>query len=140
MLGTDFAARLHKRMFGDVWRWAGTYRTTARNIGVDAYRIGMDVAQLMDDVRYWAENMTYPADEIGVRLHHRLVIIHPFSNGNGRHSRLMADLLIERLGARPFSWRGGSLADTGELRRRCVEALRAANGHDVGPLLIFARS
>ena len=140
MLTADFAIMLHGQMFGDVWKWAGTYRTTARNIGVDAHRIGMDVAQLMDDVRYWVDNKTYPPDEIAVRLHHRLVAIHPFPNGNGRHSRLMADLLIERLGGASFSWGGGGLADTGELRRRYVQALRAADNHDISPLLAFARS
>src|SRR5207249_6937183 len=131
---------LHARMFRDVWRWAGTYRTTARNIGGDAWRIGTDMAQLMDDVRYWVENKTYPPDEIAIRFHHRLVAIHPFPNGNGRHSRLMADLLIERLGSNSFSWGGRSLADAGELRRRYVAALRAADNHDIEPLLAFARS
>jgi len=140
MLTTDFALALHARMFGAVWKWAGKYRTTARNIGVEAYRIGTDMAALMDDVHYWARHESYQPDEIGVRLHHRLVAIHPFANGNGRHSRLMADLLIERLGSTPFSWGGGSLADTGELRRRYVSALRAADDHDIQPLLAFARS
>ena len=140
MLTTDFAIMLHKAMFGDVWKWAGNYRTTPRNIRIDAYRIGTDVAQLMADVRYWMDNTTYPADEIALRFHHQLVVIHPFPNGNGRHSRLMADLLIERLRGAPFSWGGGSLADTGGLRRRYVSALRAADDHDMGPLLAFARS
>lgn len=140
ILSIDFALSLHKRMFGEVWKWAGTCRTTARNIGVDAYRIQTDMAALFDDVRYWMANGTYPPDEIAVRLHHRLVAIHPFPNGNGRHARLMADLLIERLGSEPFSWGGGGLADTGELRTRYVEALRAADNHDIGPLLAFARS
>ena len=140
MLNPDFAIMLHKQMFGDVWKWAGTYRTTARNLGIDAYRIGTEVPQLMGDVRYWVENKTYQPDEIVVRFHHRLVAIHPFPNGNGRHSRLMADLLIERLGGASLSWGGGSLTDTGELRRQYVDALRAADNHDIGPLLTFARS
>lgn len=140
MLSADFALMLHEEMFGDVWKWAGAYRTTARNIGVDAYRIETAVAQLMADVRWWVENNTWQPDEIAVRFHHRLVAIHPFPNGNGRHARLMADLLVERLGGASFSWGGGSLADTGELRRRYVEALRAADDHDMGPLLAFARS
>ncbi|MPZ35136.1 MAG: mobile mystery protein B [Rhodospirillales bacterium] len=140
ILTADFALMLHKKMFGDVWRWAGAYRTTARNIGIDAYRIPVEVAALFDDVRYWVENKTYPPDDVAVRLHHRLVAIHPFPNGNGRHSRLMADLLVERLGGSPFSWGSGSLAGTGELRRRYVDTLRAADNHDVGPLLAFARS
>jgi Fic-DOC domain mobile mystery protein B len=140
MLTTDFALLLHRHMFGDVWKWAGAYRMTARNIGVDAYRIRTDVAQLMEDVRYWVDNGTYKPDEIAVRFHHRLVAIHPFPNGNGRHARLMADLLIERLGAAPFTWGSGNLIDAGMLRRRYITALRAADGHDLQPLLSFARS
>ena len=140
MLSADFALTLHKRMFGDVWKWAGTYRTTARNIGIDAYRIPVETAALFDDARYWVENRTYPPDEIAVRLHHRLVAIHPFPNGNGRHARLMADLLIERLGGEPFTWGGGGLTDTGALRTRYVESLRVADNHDIRPLLAFARS
>ncbi len=139
LLSPDFAARLHKEMFGDVWKWAGVYRTTERNIGIEAYRVGAEMAQLMGDVRYWVEHKTYPTDEIAVRFHHRLVFIHPFPNGNGRHSRLMADLLVESLGGTPFTWGGGSLGDTGTLRGRYVKALRAADEHDIGPLLAFAR-
>jgi len=140
LLSTGFVTLLHKRMFGDVWKWAGTWRSTARNIGVDAWRIGTDVPALLGDARYWVEHRTYPPDELAVRLHHRLVAIHPFPNGNGRHSRLMADLLVERLGGTPFSWGGRSLTDTGDLRRRYIAALRAADNHDIGPLLTFARS
>ena len=98
------------------------------------------MAILFDDVRYWVENGTYEPDEAAVRLHHRLVAIHPFPNGNGRHARLMADLLIERLGGEPFSWGGDSLADVGALRAAYIAALRAADGHDMGPLIAFARS
>lgn len=94
----------------------------------------------LDDVRFWVENKTCPADEIALRLHHRLVAIHPFPNGNGRHARLMADLLIERLGGESFSWSGGSLADVGTLRARYVAALQAVDNHDIGPLLEFAPS
>ena len=140
MLSVDFMQTLHKRMFGDVWQWAGTFRTTERNIGIQAYRIATELAALLSDVRFWIEHETYPRDEIAIRFHHRLVAIHPFPNGNGRHARLAADLLVERLGGEPFSWGGGSLADVGELRARYVAALRAADDHDIGPLLEFARS
>lgn len=140
LLTEDFVKTLHKQMLGDVWNWAGTYRQTERNIGIEAFRIPAEMAVLLDDVRFWVENKTYPADEIAVRLHHRLVAIHPFPNGNGRHARLMADLLIERLGGESFSWGGGSLADVGTLRARYVAALQAADNHDIGPLLEFARS
>jgi Fic-DOC domain mobile mystery protein B len=135
-----FLSELHRRMFGDVWRWAGQYRTTARNIGVDAYRIAQDVQQAIDDAQYWVEHSTYLPDEIAVRFSHRLVAIHPFPNGNGRFSRLVGDLLAEQLGQSPFSWGQANLVDAGQTRARYVEALRAADNHDIGPLLFFART
>ena len=140
VLDERFLKSLHKRMFGDVWRWAGTYRTTARNIGVDAYRIGVDLHQLLDDVRYWIDHQTYPPHEIAVRFHHRLVAIHPFPNGNGRHARLAADLLAVQLGQPRLSWGSASLVEPKETRRAYVAALRAADQHDIAPLLTFARS
>ena len=140
VLDDELAKTLHKQMFGEVWKWAGAYRQTERNIGIEAHRIPADVPALFADVRYWVEHNTYSPDEVAIRLHHRLVAIHPFPNGNGRHARLMADLLIERLGAQPFSWGGGSLADVRTLRTRYVAALQAADGHDIGPLIAFARS
>jgi Fic-DOC domain mobile mystery protein B len=140
VLDQNFLRQLHKRMFGDVWRWAGQYRTTARNIGVDAYRIVMDVRQAIDDSHYWVENKTYPLDEIAVRFSHRLVAIHPFPNGNGRFSRLVGDLLAQQLGQEPFTWGRANLVDAGETRARYIEALRNADNHDIKPLLLFARS
>lgn len=140
MLTVDFAQQLHKRMFGDVWRWAGSYRRTARNIGIEAPRIPAELPMVFDDARYWVDARTYPPDEIAVRLHHRLVAVHPFPNGNGRHARLMADLLIERLNGTPFSWGSGGLGNTGALRRAYIAALRSADSHDLAPLVAFARS
>jgi len=140
MLSEGFVRTLHKRMFGEVWEWAGTFRTTERNIGIQAYRIGMELASLIGDIRYWIEHETFPPDEIAIRFHHRLVAIHPFPNGNGRHARLTADLLIEQLGGEPFNWGSGNPVDVGELRARYVAALRAADNHDIGPLLEFARN
>jgi Fic-DOC domain mobile mystery protein B len=140
LIDDAFIRALHKRMFGEVWKWAGTYRKTERNIGIEAYRIPTEVANLIDDVRFWVEHGTFPPDEIAIRFHHRLVAIHSFPNGNGRHARLMADLLIEQLDGQPFSWGDGRLADVGELRAAYVAALRAADNHDIGSLLAFARS
>lgn len=140
LLNDDFAILLHQHMFGDVWKWAGAFRQTERNIGIAAYRISVEVRSMFDDICYWVEHKSYLPDEIAVRLHHRLVAIHPFPNGNGRHARLIADLLIEKLGGRHFSWGGGSLIDIGELRAKYVAALQAADGHDIRPLLAFARS
>jgi Fic-DOC domain mobile mystery protein B len=140
VLDERFLNGLHKRMFGRVWRWAGTFRQTARNIGVDAYRIPMDLRQLTDDCRYWIENGTYEPDEIAARFHHRLVQIHPFPNGNGRHARMATDLLLVAMGRPRFSWGRVNLVDPGETRQAYVAALRAADNHDIGPLLAFVRS
>ena len=140
VLDRDFLSGLHQRMFGDVWRWAGQYRTTARNIGVEPYRIAMDVQQAIDDARYWVEHETYPADEIALRFSHRVVAIHPFPNGNGRLSRLVGDLLARQLGKPPFTWGRTHLVNAGETRTRYVAALRAADNHDIEPLLLFSRS
>ncbi len=140
VLDRDFLSELHRRMFGDVWRWAGHYRTTARNIGVEVHRIAMDVQQAIDDARYWVEHASYPPDEIAVRFSHRLVAIHPFPNGNGRFSRLVGDLLAGQLGQAPFTWGRVNLVNAGETRARYIETLRAADNHDIGPLLLFARS
>jgi Fic-DOC domain mobile mystery protein B len=141
ILTTDFVRILHKQMFGDVWSWAGDFRTGDVNIGnLQAHRIPVDLPALLDDVKYWAEHRTFAPDEIAVRLHHRLVEIHPFPNGNGRHARLMADLLVQQMGGQPFSWGSGSLKTVGELRTRYVEALRAADSNDIQMLIRFARS
>jgi Fic-DOC domain mobile mystery protein B len=131
---------LHKRMYGNVWRWAGRYRTSGKNIGIDTYRIPTELRQLLDDCRYWIENGTYEPDEIAVRFHHRIVSIHCYPNGNGRHARLAADLLLKSMGHERFSWGGKNLVDVGETRGRYIAALQAADKHDIGPLLEFVRS
>ncbi len=140
VLDERFLTNLHQRMFGRVWRWAGQFRTTDRNIGVDPYRIPVDLRQLLDDCRYWIEHDSYPPDEIAARFHHRLVFIHPFPNGNGRHARLATDLLLHNLGRPRFSWGQANLVDASETRQRYVAALRAADHHDIGPLLEFVRT
>jgi len=139
-LSEKFVTDLHKQMLGDVWRWAGKFRTSERNLGIPFYEIPVAVCQLLDDVKAWVEYKSYPPDEIAVRFHHRLVQIHPFPNGNGRHSRLIADLLVMRLGGERFSWGSANLQDAGDVRGRYIAALEAADNQDVGPLLAFARS
>jgi len=140
VLDAAFLCDLHRRMFGQVWRWAGGFRTSARNIGVAPFRIATDLRQLIDDTRYQVENHSFPPDALAVRFSHRLVFIHPFPNGNGRHSRLAGDLLAMQLKQPPFTWGRTRLDDPGETRARYVSALRAADQHDYAPLLAFARS
>ena len=140
VLDEIFLRRLHKRMFKDVWRWAGELRTTPRNIGVEPWNITSMLRNLIEDARYRVLHETYPPDEIAVRFHHRLVMIHPFPNGNGRHARLAADLLLVKLGQERFTWGRVSLVNAGETRQKYVAALRAADAHDLQPLLAFVRS
>lgn len=146
-LTDEFLFELHRRMFDQVWVWAGRTRTTEKNIGVAPWEIRTRVRDLLDDARLWRQAWTegrpvYAITEIAVRLHHRLVAIHPFPNGNGRHARMMADLLMLHAGLKPVSWgRGiGSLLSTGALRDRYINALRAADRGDIGLLLEFAQS
>lgn len=141
ILTESFLRQLHKRMFGNVWRWAGKFRQSEKNLGVPFYRIAIDLKQLCDDTRYWIEHGTYAPDEIAVRFHHRLVYIHPFANGNGRHARLVADILLEFILNRPpFTWGQTNLAPKGEDRTRYIEALVAADRGEYRLLLDFVRS
>jgi Fic-DOC domain mobile mystery protein B len=141
LLDEGFVRRLHKRMFGEVWRWAGEYRRSGKNIGVDWLQIPVELRKLCDDVRAWLEFESYPPDEIAARFHHRLVAIHLFANGNGRHARTLTDLLrVQRLGRSRFTWGRGNLTDPGDVRQRYIDALRAADHGNYGPLLGFVRS
>ena len=141
MVSEPFMRQLHKKMFGHVWRWAGEFRQSNKNIGVSREMIGIELRQLCDDVNYWIEHGIYSPDEIAVRFHHRLVAIHPFPNGNGRHARMMADLLLEkRLGAKRFSWGGEAITTANDCRQQYIEALQAADRSDYAPLLAFVRS
>ena len=129
--------RLHQRMFGDVWTWAGRYRTTLRNIGIDPALIAGSVRSLTDDCRLWVEH-DEPAVAVA-RFHHRLVAIHPFPNGNGRHSRAAADYLAGALGVPPPTWGSASGLDVDSLRADYLSALRAADrdGDDLDDLVSF---
>lgn len=140
VLSEKFLASLHKQMFGRVWKWAGQRRQSGKNIGVDIHQITIELRNLLDDTRYWVEHGTYEPDEIATQFHHRLVWIHMFPNGNGRHARLAADLLLTALDRPRFTWGRETLVDAGETRQAYVAALWAADHHDYGPLLAFVRS
>jgi Fic-DOC domain mobile mystery protein B len=136
-----FIKELHKHMFNMTWKWAGKFRTSEKNIGIDWHKIPIMVRELCDNVRYQLDHDTYSSDEIVVRFHHRLVWIHCFSNGNGRHARLIADLLIIQQGKPRFSWgRFQSLYEATSVRAQYIESLRLADKGDYSQLLAFARS
>ncbi|MCJ7554461.1 MAG: mobile mystery protein B [Ignavibacteriaceae bacterium] len=140
ILTEEFVKDLHKRMFDDVWKWAGEFRKTDKNIGVDKFMIGIELKNLLDDCTYWIEKKVFSEDEIAVRLSHRMVLIHPFANGNGRHSRLIADVLITKgLGKSYFTWGSVNLAKEGQARAKYLAALREADQNDYKPLIEFAR-
>ena len=141
ILSEKYARKLHKKMFGTVWRWAGDFRRSQKNIGIEWMQVPVALHQLFQEVNGWLEYTSFPPDEIAARFHHRLVAIHAFPNGNGRHARLMTDLLlVNLLGREPFSWGQENLTNAGECRRRYIAALQAADRHDYGPLLTFVRS
>ncbi|NOR30802.1 MAG: mobile mystery protein B [Sulfitobacter sp.] len=134
-----FVRTLHKRLFGDVWSWAGEYRQTERNIGIDPRQISMQLRMLLDNARYWAENNVYPPREAAARFHHRMVQVHPFPNGNGRHARIATDLMLEdHYDHPPIKWASGydQQADS-ERRKSYIAALRAADAGEFELLLEF---
>jgi Fic-DOC domain mobile mystery protein B len=132
-----FLRGLHGAMFGSVWRWAGTYRNTERNIGVAPHQINMQLRQLFDDASAWRQFNTYPLDERAYRLHHRLTVIHPFPNGNGRAARLMADHYLVQHGSTPFTWGASMPAD--QVRDIYLAAIRTADAGRYNALAAFAR-
>jgi Fic-DOC domain mobile mystery protein B len=139
ILTDRFAILLHQQLFGDVWAWAGRFRRTGKNAGIDPSEIGVALRTLMDDARYWTEHDTHAPLEAAARLHHRLVAIHPFANGNGRHARILADTVLTRVyGTAPVDWAGGHDLQRMNARRSAhFAALRAADRGDLAPLLAF---
>jgi Fic-DOC domain mobile mystery protein B len=140
MVSDEYVRKLHAKMFDETWKWAGQYRLTEKNVGVPVHEIRDRLMALFGDARYWIEKGTYSPDEIAVRFHHRLVLIHPFPNGNGRHARLIADALVMKLGRPALTWGSANLVEEGAARKRYLEAIRTADNGDIQPLLSFARS
>ena len=141
ILNEQYLKELHKKLFGDVWEWAGKFRTTGKNIGVDPYVISIELRKLLGDVEYWLTNKTFEPYEAAIRFHHKLVYIHPFPNGNGRHSRIMTDaLLIKKCGLVAIDWSSGQDLDvTGDYRRKYICALREADKGNYDLLIEFTK-
>lgn len=141
ILNEHFIKTLHRRMFGNVWKWAGHFRQSDKNIGGPWHRVPMSVRNLCDDMRLWIELQEESPDEMAVRFHHRLVSIHPFANGNGRHARLMTDILLENILKRPrFTWGSEDLSKSGLIRHKYIAALHAADENNYEPLKEFVRT
>lgn len=139
ILYEKFIRQLHKKMFSDVWRWAGSFRKTNKNIGTEWHKIGLELKVLLDDTYYWIKNETYPPEEIALRLKHRIVLIHCFPNGNGRHSRLLADIVMESVfNLSPFSWHRSTIVKADTIRKKYIKALKSADAGDINPLIQFA--
>lgn len=140
ILSEAFIKTLHKKMFGEVWAWAGEFRKSEKNICVDWIKISVELKILIEDAKFWIQNKTYPPDEIAIRFKHRLVNIHCFPNGNGRHSRIMADIIIVSVfGKEEFHWNYSNLVKPNDLRKRYILSIRKADDGDIGPLIYFAR-
>jgi len=140
VLSETFVRELHRRMFDETWRWAGMFRKTERNLGVAPEQIALQLRDLLEDARYWLQHQTHSIDEAAVRFHHRLVSIHPFANGNGRHARLITDLMLARAGGAAFTWGRSDLVHAGQARDNYLAALRAADAGDFSLLLDFVRT
>ena len=140
VLTEKFCRELHKRMFGKTWKWAGTFRQSDKNIGCDWRQVPTRLRQLLDNAEFWVQERVFPPDEIAVRFHHQLVLVHAFPNGNGRHSRLMTDSLLFQMGGHPFSWgQGADLVGVGDVRDLYLDALRAADAGNITKLTEFVR-
>lgn len=141
ILTEKFIKDLHKKMYGDVWKWAGEFRKSNKSIGIEWIQVGIELKNLLDDTKYWIDNNTFPPEEISIRFKHRIVAIHCFPNGNGRHSRMMADIIIESIfGKEIFSWHKSNMVKADEKRKEYITALKEADNGNIKPLIKFAEN
>jgi Fic-DOC domain mobile mystery protein B len=141
ILSEKFIKDLHKKMYSDVWKWAGDFRMSNKNIGVEWTLISIELRNLIDDAKFWIDNNIFPPEEIAIRFKHRIVSIHCFPNGNGRHSRLMADVIMETVfGKEAFSWHQSNMVKADSTRKEYIAALREADKGNIAPLIEFAKA
>ncbi|MEZ4795768.1 MAG: mobile mystery protein B [Flavobacteriaceae bacterium] len=141
ILSEKFVKNLHKRMYGEVWKWAGEFRKSEKNIGISWTQIGIELRNLLDDTKYWIKNKTYSPEEIAIRFKHRIVSIHCFPNGNGRHSRMMADIIMESIFDKEiFTWHQSNMVRADEIRKEYINSLKKADNGNINPLIEFAKN
>ncbi len=141
ILTEAFIKNVHKKMYGDVWKWAGEFRKTEKNLGISWTQIRVELKSLLDDTKYWVENKTYPPEEIAIRFKHRIVSIHCFPNGNGRHSRMMADIIMESIfNKEVFSWHQSNMVRTDKTRKEYINSLKEADKGNMNSLIEFAKN
>lgn len=122
----QWVKRLHREMFGDVWKWAGRNRTSEINIGVKWHLIDEKLQQLLDDLACWGQSEVGVLEQAAM-LHHRAVQIHPFYNGNGRWARMLANILLHSRGYSSTGWPNELIGTTSIIRDRYIAAIKAAD-------------
>jgi len=132
---TTFLQQLHIDMFGNVWSWAGDFRTTQTSIGIEAVNIRQALYRLMDDLKFWENEWDYR--DTATRLHYSLVKIHPFLNGNGRCGRLFTDLWLLSQGKEMLEWGNGDINMENETRKEYILALQSVDNGDYEKLKQF---
>lgn len=141
ILTEKFVKDLHKKMFSDVWKWAGEFRRSEKNIGIKWTQIGIELKNLLDDTKYWIKNNTFSPEEVAIKFKHRIVSIHCFPNGNGRHSRMMADIIMESIFEKEiFTWHQSNMVKADEIKKEYIDALKKADNGNVKPLIKFAKN
>lgn len=137
-LSMEFLCKLHEKLFGDVWKWAGTFRKVEVNLSkIKYYDVGPQLKMFFEDAKLWIEGGRMSWDEISAEMHHRLIAIHPFPNGNGRTTRIYTEYVQKRNKQAVTSWKASLNHDPKERRRVYIKSLQQADKGDFRPLIEF---
>lgn len=145
ILSDIFFRKLHRKMFESIWDWAGIYRASEKNIGIEPYKIAGEIKKLCDDCEYWIKHNTFDWPELAARFHHKVVWIHPFANGNGRFARILTDILLKEHRQLLLSWgrntfNGDDFMSESKLRAEYIASLREADNKKFQRLIEFIKS